>query len=141
MAHCNMKAYEHEKSPCDDMYKGTKTYEEVLERVQTLSSNLQASFQTFEKHRQSGLPKVLQGEAITLHQEQEDTPLGFDKEHKIKSILKNFHRRLKGIHKMKRPYRQKIQRWKQRGVPGHLPSPVSPLLLHHLLLMSIYLRP
>jgi hypothetical protein len=72
-----MKAYEHEKSPCDDLFKGTKTYEEVLERVQTLSSDLQASFQTFQKHRQSGLPKVLQGEAITLPREQEDTPSRF----------------------------------------------------------------
>jgi hypothetical protein len=66
LIHCNMKAYEHEESPWDEMFKGTKTYEEVLERVQTLSSDLQASFQTFQKHRQSGLPKVLQGEAITL---------------------------------------------------------------------------
>jgi hypothetical protein len=33
MAHYNMKAYEHEKSPCDELFKGTKTYEEVLERV------------------------------------------------------------------------------------------------------------
>jgi hypothetical protein len=80
MAHCNMKAYEHEKSPCDDMFKGTRTYEEVLERVQILPSDLQASFQTFQKHRQSGLPKVLQGEAITLPQEQEDTPPGFGQE-------------------------------------------------------------
>jgi len=29
MAHCNMKAYEHEDSPWD-MLKGTKTYKEVL---------------------------------------------------------------------------------------------------------------
>ena len=47
MAHCNMKAYEHEKSLCDDIFKGTRTYEEVLERVRILSSDLQASFQTF----------------------------------------------------------------------------------------------
>jgi hypothetical protein len=66
IAHCNMKAYEDEKSPWDNMFKGTKTYKEVLERVQTLPSDLQASFRTFQKHRQSGLPKVLQGEAITL---------------------------------------------------------------------------
>ena len=44
MAHFNMKAYEHEKSPYDDMFKGTRTYEEMLERVQTLPSDLQASF-------------------------------------------------------------------------------------------------
>ena len=47
MAHYNMKEYEHEESPWDHMFKGTKTYKEVLERVQTLSSDLQASFQTF----------------------------------------------------------------------------------------------
>jgi hypothetical protein len=66
MAHYNMKAYEHEKSPCDDLLKGIRTYEEVLERVHTLPSDLQASFQTFQKHRWSGFPKVLQGEEITL---------------------------------------------------------------------------
>ena len=48
--------------------------------VKTLPSNLQASFHTFQKHRQSGLPKALQGEAISLHQEQEDTPPGFKQE-------------------------------------------------------------
>jgi hypothetical protein len=31
LIHCNMKAYEHEESPWDDMFKGTKTYKEVLE--------------------------------------------------------------------------------------------------------------
>jgi hypothetical protein len=44
MTHYNMKAHEHEKSPCDNLFKGTRTYEEVLERVQTLSYELQASF-------------------------------------------------------------------------------------------------
>jgi hypothetical protein len=78
MAHYNMKAYEHENSPWDDMFKGTKTYKEVLERVQTFSSHLKASFWTFQKNRWSGLPKVLQGEEITLPQEQETTPPGFE---------------------------------------------------------------
>jgi hypothetical protein len=90
MAHCNMKAYEHEKSPCDDMFKGTRTYEEVLERVHTLLSDLQASFQTFQKHRRSGLPKLLQGEAIILPQEQEDTPPGFGQEAQDKVNPKEF---------------------------------------------------
>jgi hypothetical protein len=49
--HCNMKSYEHEESPWDDMFKGTKNSKEVLERVQTLSSDLQASFRTFQKNR------------------------------------------------------------------------------------------
>jgi hypothetical protein len=47
MAHYGMKAYEHEESPHDDIFKGVKTYEEVLDRVQTLPSNLQTSFLTF----------------------------------------------------------------------------------------------
>jgi hypothetical protein len=51
MAHCSMKAYEHEKSPCDDMFKGARTYEEVLDRVQALSPDLQTSFLTFQRHR------------------------------------------------------------------------------------------
>jgi hypothetical protein len=63
---CNMKACEHEESPWDDVFKGTKCYKEVLERVQTMLSDLQVSFQTFQKHRQSVLPEVLQGEEITL---------------------------------------------------------------------------
>jgi hypothetical protein len=80
MGHCNMKAYEHEEYPWDDMFKGTKAYKEVLERIQTLSFDLQASFWTFQKHRRSGIPKLLQGEAITLPQEQENTPPGFEHE-------------------------------------------------------------
>jgi hypothetical protein len=47
LIHCNMKAYEHEESPWDDVFKGTKSYKEVLERVQTMLSDLQVSFQTF----------------------------------------------------------------------------------------------
>jgi hypothetical protein len=80
LIHCNMKAYEHEESPWDDVFKGTKSYKEVLERVQTLSSDLQVSFRTFQKHRRSGLPQVLQGEEITLPQEQESVPPGFEQE-------------------------------------------------------------
>jgi hypothetical protein len=34
LAQCNMKTYEHEDSPCDDIFKGIKAYEEVLDRVQ-----------------------------------------------------------------------------------------------------------
>jgi hypothetical protein len=33
MAHCGMKAFEHEESPHDDIFKGVKTYEDVLDRV------------------------------------------------------------------------------------------------------------
>jgi hypothetical protein len=43
----SMKAYEHERSSYDDMFKEVKTYEEVLIRVRELPPNL---------------PKILQGE-------------------------------------------------------------------------------
>jgi hypothetical protein len=59
MYHYGMKAYEHEEFPRDDIFKGVKAYEEVLERVQTLRSDLQTIFLTFQRHRRSGFPKVL----------------------------------------------------------------------------------
>jgi hypothetical protein len=34
---CNLKAYEHEFSVYDDVFKNAKSYEEVQSRVQTLS--------------------------------------------------------------------------------------------------------
>jgi hypothetical protein len=36
----NMKTIEHEDSPHDDIFKGTRSYEEVLDRIQTLSPDL-----------------------------------------------------------------------------------------------------
>jgi hypothetical protein len=66
LIHYNMKAYEHEESPWDDMFKRTKSYKDVLERVQTMLSDLQVIFQTFQKHQWRVLPEVLQGEEITL---------------------------------------------------------------------------
>jgi len=33
LIHCNMKAYQHEECPWDDLFKGTKSYKEVVERV------------------------------------------------------------------------------------------------------------
>jgi hypothetical protein len=77
---CNMKAYEHEKSPCDDMFKGARTYEEVLDKVQTSSPDFQTSFLTFQRHRRSGLPKVLQAELTTPPPAQESTPPCFGSE-------------------------------------------------------------
>jgi hypothetical protein len=80
MAHYGMKVYEREESPRDDIFKGRKTYEEVLDKVHKLPSDLQTSFQTFQRHRRSGFPKVLQGEETTPTPKQENTPLGFRQE-------------------------------------------------------------
>jgi hypothetical protein len=51
ISHCNMKMYEHEDSPYCDMFKEDITYEEVLDRVQALSLDLQTNFMTFQKHK------------------------------------------------------------------------------------------
>jgi hypothetical protein len=58
-AHCSMKMYEHEASPHDDIFKGARTYEEILGIVQALSPDLQTSFLTFQKHRRSSFPRIL----------------------------------------------------------------------------------
>ena len=39
LSQCNMKTYEHEYSPYDDIFKGIRVYEEVLDKVQTLPLN------------------------------------------------------------------------------------------------------
>jgi hypothetical protein len=63
--HCNLKAYEHEVYVYDDIFKDVKSYEEVQNRVQALSPDSQAGFASFQRHRRSYLPKILQGEIST----------------------------------------------------------------------------
>jgi hypothetical protein len=86
LAHCNMKMYEHEDSPCNDMLKGARTYEELLDRVQALSPDLQTNFLTFQKHGRSGLPKILRGESTTPPPAQGSIPPGFRSETHDKGI-------------------------------------------------------
>jgi hypothetical protein len=78
LMHCNLKDYEHEQSFYDDIFKKIKTYEEVLNRVRALSPNLQTGFISFQSHRRSCLPKILQGESTTPPPEQEGPPPGFE---------------------------------------------------------------
>jgi hypothetical protein len=40
LMHCNMKYYKHEKFVYDDIFKEFKAYEEVLNRVRALSTDL-----------------------------------------------------------------------------------------------------
>jgi hypothetical protein len=96
LAYCNMKTYEHEDSPCDDIFKGARAYEEILERVQALPPNLQTSFISFHKHKQSGLPKILQGESITSPLQQEEIPLGFKSKSQDKETTKENPKNPKG---------------------------------------------
>jgi hypothetical protein len=74
---CNLKAYEHEQSPCDDMLIGVISYDEVLTRFQTLSPDLQNNFPNFQKHRRISLLAVLLGEASNQPPEQGNIPPGF----------------------------------------------------------------
>jgi hypothetical protein len=87
--HCNLKAYEHEVSLYDDIFRNVKSYEEVQNRVQALSPNSQVGFSSFQRHRRSCLPKILQGEISTSLPEQEETPPGFETDTQDKSSDKD----------------------------------------------------
>jgi hypothetical protein len=77
MSHmCGLKAYEHEVSVYDDVFRNAKSYEEVQSRVQTLSPDAQVGFASFQRNRKQCLPKILQGEMPA--QEQEKIPPGFE---------------------------------------------------------------
>jgi hypothetical protein len=78
LAQFNMKRYVHENSPHDEIFRGVRSYEEVLNRFQTLSPDQQASFLSFQRHRRNSLPKVLQGESIATPPAQESIPPGFE---------------------------------------------------------------
>jgi hypothetical protein len=62
MASCNLKKYEHEESPQDEIFRGVRSYQEVLSRVRALLPDKMIDFYNFQKHQRSSLLKVLQGE-------------------------------------------------------------------------------
>jgi hypothetical protein len=51
MASCGLKRNEHEHSPHDDIFRGARSYDEVLNRIQTLSPEEMADFFKFQGHR------------------------------------------------------------------------------------------
>jgi hypothetical protein len=65
MALYNLKIYEHEDYPQDEMFRGARSYQEVSSQVQTLAPDKLSKFYNFHKHRRNSLPKVLQGETPT----------------------------------------------------------------------------
>ena len=62
MASCNIKKYEHEESPQDELFQGVRSYQEVLIWVSALSPDKMVDFYNFQKQRRSSLQKLLQGE-------------------------------------------------------------------------------
>jgi hypothetical protein len=65
MALCNLKRYEHEESPQDEIFQGERSYQESLSRFQTLAPDQLVEFYNFQRHGRNILPKVLQGETPT----------------------------------------------------------------------------
>jgi hypothetical protein len=58
--------------------KTVKSYEEVLNRFQALPPDSQTGFTSFQSHKRSCLPKILQGEISTPSPEQQEPPPGFE---------------------------------------------------------------
>jgi hypothetical protein len=61
LANCGLKRFEHEFSPPDDIFRGVRSYEEVLARIQSLAPEDTTSVLKFQEHRRSCLPAVLRG--------------------------------------------------------------------------------
>jgi hypothetical protein len=59
MALYNLKRYEHEDSHEDEIFRGARSYQEVLSQVQDLVPDRLVEFYNFQKHQRNGLPKVL----------------------------------------------------------------------------------
>jgi hypothetical protein len=56
LANCGLKRYEHEDSPHDEIFRGARSYSEVLSQIQALPPRDMADFIKFKEHRKSCLP-------------------------------------------------------------------------------------
>jgi hypothetical protein len=65
LAHCGLKRFEHENSPSNDVFRGARSYEEVLARIKSLAPKDSASVLRFQEHRRRSLPIVLGGLGIS----------------------------------------------------------------------------
>jgi hypothetical protein len=61
MVSCGLKRYEHENSPHDNIFRGVRSYAEVLSLIQTLSLEEMADFFKSQDYLRSCLSPVLQG--------------------------------------------------------------------------------
>ena len=64
LANCGLKKFEHECSPSDDIFRGARSYGEVLVRIRSLAPKDMASVLKFQEHRRRSLPAVLGGLGI-----------------------------------------------------------------------------
>lgn len=66
LANCGLKRFEHENSPSDDVFRGARSYEEVLARIQSLVPKDTTAVLKFQEHRRSCLPVVLRGGSLDV---------------------------------------------------------------------------
>jgi len=62
-----MKKFFHEDSPFDEFFRGANSYDKVISRFHNISGEEQSIFINFQKHRRSGLPKILKAEKRLTH--------------------------------------------------------------------------
>jgi hypothetical protein len=65
LASCGLKIFKHENSPSDDIFRGARSYAEILARIQTLAPEERDDVLKFQEHRRSFLPTVLRGENLS----------------------------------------------------------------------------
>jgi hypothetical protein len=71
LGNCGLKRFEHENSPLDDVFQGTRSYSEVQFRIDALSPEDRASIVKFQEHRRRCLPVVLGGLGLPKDKEKE----------------------------------------------------------------------
>jgi hypothetical protein len=79
LASCGLKRYEHEIAPHDEVFRGLKTYLEVLNWVRALQSGDMFNFYKFQEHQRSGIPEFLQGtvsKPLGSQQAEAEGPIG-----------------------------------------------------------------
>jgi hypothetical protein len=73
LANCGLKRFEHENSPLDDIFRGERSYAEILARIQTLAPEERADVLKLKEHRRSCLPAIFRGDgSSTLEVKQKD---------------------------------------------------------------------
>jgi hypothetical protein len=71
LGNCGLKRFEHENSPLDDVFRGTRSYSEVQFRIDALSPEDRASVLKFQEHRRRCLSVVLGGLGLPKDKEKE----------------------------------------------------------------------
>jgi hypothetical protein len=77
LANCRLKIFEHENSPLDDIFRGARSYAEILARIQSLAPEERVDVPKFQEHRRSCLPVVLRGEGSSTSEVKQKDAEGY----------------------------------------------------------------